>query len=300
MESFPPVSKQVACSSYSFPRPFPKSRATPKLVCIGMEQCNPDYIIRREEFGAYGVEFVASGKGELRLNRKKWPLQAGTLFCYGPKTSHTIQSDPHDPMTKFFVDLKGASVAQMLRGTRLEPGRIFYTPEPMAFEALFQSMLLEGSKGGATTHGICLGYFRILLLKTEGVSSTAHLGLDRMASNFQNCRRKIDAHFKSMIDLGDIARHAHLTPAYVCRLFKKFGHPSPYQYLVLKKLNHAAELLLAGATSVKGAAFEVGYKDPCHFSRAFRLHFGTPPAEFAKSHPRRSTPSARRTTPTGS
>ena len=280
----PTFSSQVSRSKYSFPIPEADHEKSPAVVCIGREKCNPDYFLERRKFGAYGIEFVASGRGEILLNWKKHTLRSGTLFCYGPDTPHRITTDSRDPMTKYFVDVFGAGVNTILRGTKLQPGRVFYTPEPDQFQTLFESMLSEGSKGLPQTHEICLAYFRILILKTEGASSTTSAGINQMALNFQACKKAIDTHFAIINDLNDIARQVHLTPAYICRLFQKFSHQSPFQYLLFKKLNHAAGLLLAGAPSIKGVAYDVGYRDAYHFSKSFRRLFGISPTHFAASH----------------
>jgi transcriptional regulator GlxA family with amidase domain len=41
-----------------------------------------------------------------------------------------------------------------------------------------------------------------------------------------------------------------------------------------------ARAMLAEAESVKRVAFELGYKQPSHFTRDFRLRFGLPPSAF--------------------
>jgi hypothetical protein len=124
-QSFPPFSNQVSRSKYSFPRPESRDLKSAAVVCIGRERCNPDYFLERREFDGYGVEFVSSGRGEILLNRKKYPLRPGTLFCYGPGTPHRITTDSRYPMTKYFVDASGIEVGKMLRGTKIEPGRVF-------------------------------------------------------------------------------------------------------------------------------------------------------------------------------
>jgi len=280
-------SNQVSHSKYSFPRPHSRVTKSSAIECIGRERCNPDYFLERREFGAYGIEFVSSGRGDILLNRKKYTLRPGTLFCYGPGTPHRITTDSSNPMTKYFVDVSGLEVGKMLRGTKIQPGRVFYTPELDQFQTLFESMLSEGAKGLPQTHEICLAYFRILILKTEGATSTTSAAINQMASSFQACKEAIDSNFTTMKDLADIARQVHLSPAYVCRLFRKFGHQSPFQYLILKKLNHAASLLLANTSSVKAVAYEVGYSDPYHFSKSFSRFFGISPAKFAATHSRK-------------
>jgi AraC family transcriptional regulator len=56
---------------------------------------------------------------------------------------------------------------------------------------------------------------------------------------------------------------------------------SPYQWLLQKRVEHAAALLRRRRVSVTEAAFEVGFSDLSRFARAFRDQFGCPPSAFA-------------------
>ena len=37
------------------------------VVCGGLEHCTPDYAIRRDSFPFYSIEYVARGRGEVKL-----------------------------------------------------------------------------------------------------------------------------------------------------------------------------------------------------------------------------------------
>ena len=57
------------------------------VVCGGCEHCTPEYAINRPSFSYFSLEFVARGKGAVRLRGKPFSLQCGRLFCYGPGIS---------------------------------------------------------------------------------------------------------------------------------------------------------------------------------------------------------------------
>jgi AraC-like DNA-binding protein len=80
--------------------------------------------------------------------------------------------------------------------------------------------------------------------------------------------------------LEQIARECHVNNAYLCRLFRRYDHQSPYRYLLRLKMNHAAERLLQPKAMVKQAAAEAGFADPFHFSRVFTSVFGLSPTAF--------------------
>ncbi len=70
--------------------------------------------------------------------------------------------------------------------------------------------------------------------------------------------------------------------AYLCRLFRRYDHQSPYQYLLRLKMNLAAEILQRPDALVKQVAEAIGFSDPFHFSRSFKTVFGLSPDAFRR------------------
>ena len=103
------------------------------------------------------------------------------------------------------------------------------------------------------------------------------------SGSFHRCRDFIDQHFTQLKSLHEIAERLNLRSPYLCRLFRKMGYPSPFQYLTHKKLARAAEMLVVDGKSVKEVAAAVGYNDAYHFSRVFKAHYGKSPTHFVKS-----------------
>ena len=71
-------------------------------------------------------------------------------------------------------------------------------------------------------------------------------------------------------------------PAYLSRIFRRFHKDTPYKFLVRLKMSHAASLLLTTGNLVKNIAFELGFENPFHFSRAFKSVYGISPESFVK------------------
>src|SRR5581483_8193568 len=259
MAKLPPLSTQVKEARYAYIESNQSRKGLIAISCVGKERCNPDYRMARESFVGYGMEFVSAGRGEVLLNGQSWPLCAGALFCYGPRTHHVITADSRSPMTKFFVDFSGERARAILQRSSLQPGGVIYAIDVEGIESIYEAMINEGNKGFAVSADICTRYFEILLLKTRENTAAQAGRLSYAASTFRRCRGLIDANFLKLRDLNDIAQKVHVTPAYLCRLFRQFGQVGPYQYLTRKKLHRAAELLAGEGYAVKEAAAEVGY-----------------------------------------
>ncbi len=77
--------------------------------------------------------------------------------------------------------------------------------------------------------------------------------------------------------LQELARTCGVTPAYLCRLFRRYLGITPWQYLGRLRLQFAERLLQGTTLSVTAVAALVGFNDLRHFQRLFRRTYGIPP-----------------------
>ena len=103
-------------------------------------------------------------------------------------------------------------------------------------------------------------------------------GRDTLAfGTYQHCREHIQNNFLKLRSIEQAAAECHLDDTYLCRLFQRYDHQSPYRWLVRLKMNHAAERLQVPGTLVKQVAEEAGFANQFHFSRVFKSVFGLSP-----------------------
>jgi AraC-like DNA-binding protein/quercetin dioxygenase-like cupin family protein len=252
------------------------------VVSGGWEQCAPDYAIHRTTFAFYSLEFVLRGQGTVRLRGRTYELQPGSLFSYGPGVCHDIVSTGPAPLVKYFVDFSGAEGLPLLRGCHLAPGGISRVLLISEVQTFFDELIRSGVKGSRYAPALCAGLLKCLGLRiAESRSPLAGAGTLSFAT-FQACQQHIQSHFLKLKSLAQIAQECHVHQVYLCRLFQRHNHQSPYQYLMRLKMNHAAELLRAPDAMVKQVAEKVGFDDPFHFSRAFKAVLGVSPSEFCR------------------
>jgi AraC-like DNA-binding protein len=122
------------------------------------------------------------------------------------------------------------------------------------------------------------------LAETEGRAAFERaLALDRHRS----VREAIDyvgQHIQDPIRLEDVARHVHLTPAYLSRLFRKITGMTFLDYLTGRRVDTAKELLRATRMTMTDVAFAVGYSHQSYFGRKFRQATGQTPSAFRKAN----------------
>ncbi len=90
----------------------------------------------------------------------------------------------------------------------------------------------------------------------------------------------INDNYPHEVSLKDAARHVHVSPCYLSRIFsKQVGLPFK-KYLIDVRLNSAKKLLLTTNKPVGEIAFDVGYNDVSYFCRTFKQHQGLSPNNY--------------------
>jgi AraC-like DNA-binding protein/quercetin dioxygenase-like cupin family protein len=252
------------------------------VVCGGLESCTPDYSIHRANFPFYSVEYVLRGRGRLVLHGRTHGLLPGRVFAYGPGVRHDITSDPADPLVKYFVDFSGTAGLKLMQSARLAPGEVAQVFPPHEAQGIFDELIHAGLNGTNHAAKLCARLLECLLLKIAGAPAPLEGKETRAFTTYQQCRQHVQEHFLRLKTLEQLAQECHLDAAYLCRLFRRYDHQSPYQYLLRLKLNAAAELMQSSEVLVKQVAEQVGFSDPFHFSRAFKSVFGLSPDAFRR------------------
>ena len=252
------------------------------VVCGGCECCAPDYAIHRSTFPYYSIEFVAGGKGVLELAGKDFSLLPGAVFSYGPRTAHRIATDAADPLVKYFVDFTGRQAVRLLRQCGLAPGSVARAFALGEIQSIFDDMIANALKSSRFGWRICDVLLEHLILKLGDCLTPWEAAETPAFATYQRCRQHIQSQHLRLSAQSQIAKECHVNAAYLCRLFRRYDHQTPYQYLMRLKLNRAAERLQDPGTLVKQVAAELGFCDAFHFSRVFKSVFGVSPETFRR------------------
>jgi AraC family transcriptional regulator len=271
------LSQQVNAARYFFLNLAPNRREPLALVMGGREHCNPDYVLQRRGFPFHVLEYVVSGHGEVQLDGGRYALGPGVVFAYAPTTRYEIRTDPSDPMLKYFLCFAGRSVGPRLRRCGVAIGGARQLAAHAEVTSVLEDLVREGQRSGALARRICAVLFELLLLKIEDTATLAPHASEPAREAFLRCKAHIDAEAERLGTLEEIASATGVEASSVCRWFRRFQGTSPYQYLLRRKMNIAAEFLVENGGLVKEAAQRVGFADPYHFSRAFKSVHGVAP-----------------------
>lgn len=92
----------------------------------------------------------------------------------------------------------------------------------------------------------------------------------------------INEHYAEPLTLDTVASQTGLSSAYLCTLFKKEVGSSFSEYLTMRRMGVAKELLRKTQKSVAEIAEETGYMDAKYFTKVFTKSFGIAPQKYRK------------------
>lgn len=93
----------------------------------------------------------------------------------------------------------------------------------------------------------------------------------------------INKHLQESITVGQLAAYVHLDPSYLSRKFREQAGCSLQEYIILKRIACAKDLLRQGK-SVTEACQGSGFHDYANFIRTFKKHAGIPPGQYGRKH----------------
>ncbi|PWT70717.1 MAG: hypothetical protein C5B59_20150 [Bacteroidetes bacterium] len=133
-------------------------------------------------------------------------------------------------------------------------------PDAAILELKFRELILTIADNPA--NGELLSYFSTLLKRPRAVS----------------LKQVMEDNFCFNLKLEEFAKLTSRSLSAFKRDFERIYHTSPGKWLMEKRLNHTLHLLTNMGKTVSETAFESGFKNTSHFSRAFRQRFGMSPA----------------------
>ena len=103
------------------------------------------------------------------------------------------------------------------------------------------------------------------------------------ADEIQNAICYINDHLTEPLNLNDLAHEANMSRSYLSTHFKLITGVSPYEYLIIKRIELAVRMLRDTSLSVTETARKSGFTNLANFNKAFKRITGMTPREYRQS-----------------
>lgn len=123
----------------------------------------------------------------------------------------------------------------------------------------------------------------LLLIQTNNADSVVSLFSDIFTPRNLNIKEVVNNHLFSSLSIEDLATLSNLSVSTFNRTFQRIYNTSPANYIKVKRLERARELLTVSTLTVNEIAFQTCFNDAAHFSRSFKSSFKCSPKEYRAS-----------------
>ena len=120
----------------------------------------------------------------------------------------------------------------------------------------------------------------LLLLETENAPLIRQLMSSLFCRRTYSFKEVVEAHICSSISLAELASLTNHSLSSFKREFKRIYSDTPGNYIIQRRVEKVAELLLLSDESISHIAYDCGFKNLAHLSKAFKSRFGLSPTEY--------------------
>lgn len=237
------------------------------------------YRISRENYNNYMIFYIIDGRLSVTSDGHTMVAdkgKVGFLNCHLPHEYYTIGH------TEFlWAHLDGGITGKFYdRLVRLYGGFVFSHPGAEGVREMLSQMVNSYRSGQhlrETEHSRQI--YALLTHLLAGGSS----GMEKTEEQkFAPAMQFIEKNIGRQISLQDIAGTVNMSHYHFSHLFKKYYGCSPYEYLILERINRAKYMLKTSSLPVKEIAHQVGYPNSSTFTSVFTARVGLSPTTFRK------------------
>jgi AraC-like DNA-binding protein len=228
--------------------------------------------------------YCAAGKGWYREGGRKWLVYPGQLLYGFPRTRHAYGADRKDPWTIYWLHASGPRLRTYERALGLSRARpvlsVGVQPESLGlFHALFACFKPAYRPADFLAIQGCAQH----ILSAFASAPKYPLASVPEVAKVQAVVRLMRESVGERRDLAFFARAYGTSAAHFVRIFRRLQGAPPMRVFNRLKIERACEHLTESGAAVKQAALAVGFRDPAHFSRAFKRVVGHSPERYRAS-----------------
>lgn len=236
---------------------------------------------------------VSRGVGIALVDHRQYTIRPGRLFIFPPGKLHKVfvEQSSRNCYHRTTIHFNALTAVHYLRDfprqqallrqlcDRGETARVFDTSEIQDFLELllarFEMLMADDS------FSVSDSVFLIMQLLSLLPRATTEPGQKTFSTLLI---RWIDEHYHESCSLDEIAAVAGCSPGHTCRRFSDETGGTLQEYLAMRRLRQACELLIHTPLSIRDIAQKVGYTGYSWFITSFRKHIGKSPLQYRKAY----------------
>lgn len=231
----------------------------------------------------YEIYYFLGGSVEYLVEGRSYRLEPEDVLLISPRELHRPKVAPDEAYERIVLWIDAACLESLDADGALlrcfETGRNLLRGAHTPFASLIRQLAAESASPRLGSELCARGLFLQLMAElqrlTEGAPADAAQGESPLTARIVDY---LGAHYREEISLDALAERFYVSKYHLSHQFSRAVGTSVYRYILLKRLQHAKELLSEGKNPGE-ACRESGFQDYANFYRSFRAVYGISPQD---------------------
>lgn len=265
-------------SKHFFCSPSPQARQLLfYITSTGHFFCESPYEVRRDDFRSYLLLYMKAGQLNVETPAGSCSVRPGDVLLIDCHSWHRYYAV--SPCEFLFAHFNGAmarafyEAIDQKHGSRIASRREWKIEENLLYTL---ELLQEHLRPSETDISLRLSSMLCALLDARPNDG------QETGNSIQEAVRYIHEHLSNPMTAAEVAEAAGLSLYHFTRRFKVEKGMSPYQYILLLRMDRAKQLLHASTTPIGTISRQVGFSSVSSFIYAFTRHVGMSPGKFRR------------------
>ena len=260
--------------------------------CFDSSKQRKTDIFRIHHHAELELGYICEGEGLYILEGESYKAKPGALFLVRPREQHCVPTISTPELISFNIHVTSCYLWDIC-SEFIEPGRLRAMISGAPVKHMFEGRDDIILKLKSLTRESDANRFIIKRLMLELITSIADdlapdssspSAEDKTAmlhlEDIQNAIAFINDNLTEPLTLDDISRTANLSRSHFTALFRHMTGVTPYEYLLLQRIERAVTLLRESDVTIIGVAQECGFRNLANFNKAFKKVTGMTPSDY--------------------
>uniref|UniRef100_UPI003FF02AC6 AraC family transcriptional regulator n=1 Tax=Eubacterium sp. TaxID=142586 RepID=UPI003FF02AC6 len=249
-------------------------------ISAGHFFCIKGYHLIRDNYNSLLITHIIDGTFTYIKDGKHITARAGDtviLDCYKPHEYYT-----NDSFESIWIHISGANSFELFEEVEKTDGNLIKCRDVNHVKKLlFRIYDSISGVNPPSELNISLDIYKIFaeLLNPQSIKSK---GESNYEGSIQDVKNYIAENLNEKLTVQRLANESHMSTSHFSRVFKQQTGFSPYDYVLITRLNKAKYLLQKTEMSVSSIAYETGFNSESNFICFFTDNEGISPGKFRK------------------
>lgn len=249
-------------------------------ISAGHFFCDGSYHLVRENYNSLLITHIIDGTFTYIKDGKHTTARKGDtviLDCYKPHEYYTKES-----FESIWIHIAGANSYDIYEEIEKDDGNLVKCKDAQHLEKLiFRVFNTMKNEATANELNYSLDIYKIFteLLNPQALRKKGEISCEESVNLVKNY---IADNLNEGLTVSKLAQKVNMSSSHFSRVFKQQTGFSPYDYILISRLNRAKYLLQVTDMTVSSIAYEIGFNSESNFIYFFTENEGISPGKFRK------------------